>query len=192
MNVFRRLTVSLLYFHHAPWDSGIVPPEVAEFIATHPPGRVLDLGCGTGTSCLAFARAGWQVSGVDHVRGAIRIAKQIASRQNLRVEFLVGDVTRLPSSVLATPRSLILDIGCYHSLSPSGKQIYLAQLPRLLESGGTWLLYGFLKIPQDKVPGTPGLHTGDLEQAQSHLNLVKRQDGTDRHRTSAWFWFEKK
>ena len=32
-----------------PWDSGITPPEIHEVLKELPPGKALDLGCGTGT-----------------------------------------------------------------------------------------------------------------------------------------------
>jgi len=30
-----------------PWDSGITPPEIIEFLEMAPAGSALDLGCGT-------------------------------------------------------------------------------------------------------------------------------------------------
>ncbi len=185
MNVFRRLVFDLWYLRRPPWDSGIVPPEVDDFIREHPPGRALDLGCGTGTSSLALARAGWTVTGVDFARRAITIAKKKAHTANLTIDFRVADVLHLP--LLPDPFSLVLDIGCFHGLSPSGKAAYLNQLEYLLAPGGTWLLYGFFK-PSDG-PG-PGLMDADLENIP--LKLIKRQDGIDRKtRPSAWLWFKK-
>jgi hypothetical protein len=91
----------------------------------------------------------------------------------------------LPS--LPDPFSLVLDIGCFHGLSPSGKIVYLKQLDHLLAPGGTWLLYGFIKL--DESPGS-GLIPADLESIQ--LKLTRRQDGVDkRDRPSVWLWFKK-
>jgi len=189
MNVFRRLGFSLWYFHRPPWDSGIVPPEVEDFIRDNPPGIALDLGCGSGTSSLALAKAGWRVTGIDFAPRAIRIAKQKARLAGLTLDFLVGDVTRLHRSLFSVLYDLVLDIGCFHSLSPAGKLTYLEQLPRLLAPGGTWMLYGFFK--SEGAPG-PGLVGSDLERSSRQLSLLKRQDGTDRKsRPSAWFWLRK-
>jgi hypothetical protein len=99
----------------------------------------------------------------------------------------LADVLHLP--LLPDPFSLVLDIGCFHSLSPAGKLTYLEQLPRLLAPGGTWMLYGFFK--SEGAPG-PGLVGSDLERSSRQLSLLKRQDGTDRKsRPSAWFWLRK-
>jgi len=156
MGFLSRFFYTLWYFHHPPWDSGIVPPEVVEFIHENPPGRALELGCGTGTSTLALAAAGWRVTGVDFVPGAIALAKRKARNKSLAVDFRIGNVTRLHNTLVSTPYDLILDIGCFHGLSPSDKRIYLDQLPDLLVTGGTWLMYGF--INEAKIPGSGSPH----------------------------------
>ncbi|MEZ0395529.1 MAG: class I SAM-dependent methyltransferase [Anaerolineales bacterium] len=190
MSLLQRLSFALAYYRRPPWDSGIVPPEVEAFIAEHPPGRALDLGCGTGTSSLALAQAGWQVTGIDFAPRAIAIARQKAAKQNLTATFQVGNVVHLPPALFALPHDLILDIGCFHSLSAAEKIHYLHNLDRLLARGGTWLLYAFIQTDTRR---RPGIHPADLEIASIHLTLIRRQDGHDRRqRPSAWFWFEKK
>jgi cyclopropane fatty-acyl-phospholipid synthase-like methyltransferase len=187
MNLFRRLSFGFWYVGRPPWDSGIVPPEVEEFIRTHAPARALDLGCGTGTSSLALARAGWTVTGVDFVPRAIKIAKQKAKKSSVEIDFRVGDVSRLHG--VRGPFELALDIGCFHGLADPQKARYLDGLEALLAPGGIWLLYGFFK--PDESPG-PGFVPADLVRASRLLNLLKRHDGTDkRDRPSAWFWFQK-
>jgi SAM-dependent methyltransferase len=187
MNWFRRFTFALAYLRHPPWDSGRVPPEVQEFVETHPAGRALDLGCGTGTSGLALARAGWQVTGVDFVARAIRVARRKTDAAGLSAEFLVGDVTRLRRFPI--PFDLVLDIGCFHSLDEKGKSAYLEQMGRLLAPGGTWLVYAFVQGGEE--PGA-GLTEQEIQTAAQGLRLARRQDGSERgQRPSAWLWFER-
>ena len=73
--MFRRLAFNIWYFRKPPWDSGISPPELLEFIRTRPAGKAIDLGCGTGTNVITLAKAGWQVTGVDFALRAIHMAK---------------------------------------------------------------------------------------------------------------------
>ena len=72
--MLRRLEFDLWYLFRPPWDSGVSPPELFEFMAAHPAGRAIDLGCGTGTNVVTLAEHGWQVTGLDYSPRAIRIA----------------------------------------------------------------------------------------------------------------------
>jgi ubiquinone/menaquinone biosynthesis C-methylase UbiE len=186
--MLRRLAFNLRYFRKPPWDSGISPPELLEFIRTHPPGKAIDLGCGTGTNVITLARTGWQVTGVDFASRAIRMAKAKVKRENVQADFHIGDVTKLNN---VTGRyDLALDIGCFHSLSQTGKLDYLNQLNRILTPNGFWLMYGFFN--PNTPPTGPGLGEADIELISSRLSLLSRRNGFDRRkRPSAWFLFQK-
>jgi len=187
MSLLRRLTFNLWYFRNPPWDRGISPPELFEFIRTHPAGRAIDLGCGTGTNVITLAQAGWQATGIDFASRAIQRAKQKIKNANVQADVQVGDVTNLHN--VRGPFNLALDMGCFHSLDH--RTAYLDQLTRLLTPGGFWLLYAFIN-PAPDLAG-PGLGAPDFEMISSRgLKLIARQDGVDRReRPSAWFQFQK-
>jgi cyclopropane fatty-acyl-phospholipid synthase-like methyltransferase len=186
--MLRRLTFALWYFIKPPWDSGISPPELLDFIQTHPAGNAIDLGCGTGTNVIALAGAGWQVTGVDFAPRAIRMARKKIKQAGIRADLRVGDVTKLRG--ISGPFDLALDIGCFHGLSQSGKQDYLTQLERILAPGGFWLMYGFFRSSPHHA--LPGLIEADIHLISSRLTPVTRRDGFDkRERPSAWFLFQK-
>lgn len=186
--MLRRLIFNLWYFQKPPWDSGISPPELIQFIQTHPAGNAIDLGCGTGTNVIALAQAGWQVTGVDFASRAIRIAKDKLKRKNLEADLLVGDVTKLDH--IHKTFDLALDIGCFHGLTQTGKLDYLTQLGRILAPNGFWLMYGFFN--PDTSRSALGLAEADINIILSQFSLCSRQDGLDkRNRPSAWFLFQK-
>jgi ubiquinone/menaquinone biosynthesis C-methylase UbiE len=185
MDLFRRLSFDLWYLRNPPWDSGITPPELFEFMAQHPAGRAIDIGCGTGTNVITLAKNGWQVTGFDFVPRAIRIAKRKA--KNLKVELLVNNATTFKG--INGPFDLALDIGCFHGIDK--KADYLTQLKRVLAPGGYWLMYGIFKpFPN---PSAPKLDTPDLDLISSFgFHLISRKDGFDSHeRRSAWFLYQK-
>jgi SAM-dependent methyltransferase len=186
--MMRRLLYTLWYYRAPPWDTGVSPPELHAFINSTPPGRALDLGCGTGTNSITLVKHGWQVVGVDFVGKAIRIARKKARQQGLRIDFYIGDVTRLGK--INGPFDLILDIGCFHNLSQPGKTAYVHNLEHLLAPDGTFLIYGFLGEVGDT---GSGITPSDLDLIQSCVSLVARADGFDRgQRQSAWFTFRAK
>lgn len=188
MNLLRRFYFNWWYIGKPPWDTGISPSELMEFIAHHPPGRALDLGCGTGTNVITLARHGWQATGVDFARRAILMARSKARQAGVKVDLRVGDVTRLGD--LSGLFDLILDIGCFHSLLPAGRRAYLDNLDRLLAQNGTFLLYVFFHHPE---ASGPGLEETDLEAFSAYLNLVNRQDGSERGlRRSAWLTYRRR
>ena len=186
--MFRRLIFIFWYLRKPPWDSGISPPELLEFIQTHPAGKAIDMGCGTGTNVITLAQAGWQVIGVDFVSKAIRIAKQKIKKENIQAKLQVGDVTKLQD--IHGPFDLALDIGCFHGITEKGKLDYLNQLDHILAPNRHWLMYGFFK--SSPLQSGPGLVEADIDRISSRFTLLSRQDGFDkRERPSAWFLYQK-
>ena len=186
--MFRRFTFNLWYLRKPPWDSGITPPEVFEFIQKHPAGKAIDIGCGTGTNIITLARSGWQVTGIDFASKAIRIAKQKLKKENIHADLHVGDATKLKG--IHGPFDLALDIGCFHSLTQQGMQDYLNQLDRTLAPNGFWLLYGFTSTTPPQTG--PGITTANIDMISARFTLRSRQDGFDkRQRPSSWFLYQK-
>lgn len=187
--LFRRLLFHYWYYRQPPWDTGVSPPELLEFIQTHPPGRAIDIGCGTGTNLLTLARAGWKVTGVDFAPRAIKLARQKLKEAGVQAELLVKDATKLDG--INGRFDLAFDLGCFHTIPQDGKLEYLKQLDRILALNGFWLMYGFLQ--SDTGHARHGLSEGEIQQISSQLTLLSRQDGYDNHgqKSSAWFLFQK-
>jgi cyclopropane fatty-acyl-phospholipid synthase-like methyltransferase len=184
--MLRRLFYTLWYYRKPPWDTGITPPELLAFINNNPPGRALDLGCGTGTNSIELANHGWQVVGVDFIARAIRQARKKARHLGIKVEFFIDDVTRLEQ--ISGNFDLVLDIGCFHSLPQNKKFVYAQNLKRLLAPSGTYLLYGFVGKADES---DSGITSNDLELILNSVSLLDRDDGTERGlRPSAWFTFK--
>lgn len=188
MTVWRKFLYNLAYYRRPPWDTGRVPPEVEEFLHDRLPGRALDVGCGSGTSSIALAQAGWGVTGIDLAPRAIRLARQKAMLAGVSVNFQVADFLRFRPE--ASSYDLVLDIGCFHGLTLPQRVDYLHKVERLLTPGGFWLLYAFLETETQR---GKWLRPADLELAVLHFRLMRRKDGVDEksQQPSAWFWFRK-
>ncbi len=179
-----RILFELRYlFGDAPWDTGISPPELIEYLRTHPPGRALDLGCGTGTNSMTMAGFGWSVLGIDISALAIYFAQRKARSSSADVRFIRGDVTRAASE--EAPFDLVLDIGCYHALPLAKRADYARRLELSTQPGSDYLLYTWLNVGD-----------GDLANAPTEESLRTRFStlfdfkdltyGMDQDRTSAW------
>jgi SAM-dependent methyltransferase len=177
------------WFNQMPWNTGITPPEVYAFLEENPPGRALDLGCGTGTNVLTLAKYGWQVLGVDYVPRAIRMARRKISQEDFgdNVDFLVGDV--LDPGLIEGEYDFILDIGCFHSFSGTDIDRYKDIVSSRLVPGGHLLLYVHLS----ESPGSGhGTKEADLKILETVLSQVWRHDGFESYRPSAWLKYRKR
>jgi tellurite methyltransferase len=65
---------------------------LVETVKHVPPGRALDLACGTGRNALWLAEHGWAVTAVDGSQAAIDVLQQRASGRGLSIETRVADL----------------------------------------------------------------------------------------------------
>ena len=180
-----RLFFQLLYLKKPGWDSGISPPELIAHLENHPPGRALDLGCGTGTNVLTLREHGWEVTGIDFVPKAIRQARRKARTMGLDVTLITGDVSN--PDLFHEDYDLILDMGCYHVLNPKQRKRYRQNVASHLSPSGSYLLYGFTSEDESRISNE------DVTAFEQLLTLEKRVDNLDKSGpTSAWFWFKAK
>lgn len=181
-----RILFELSYLFTSPrWDTGISPPELLAYLEERPPGRAIDLGCGTGTNVITLARKGWSVTGVDSSRFAIRRAEQKAIAADIEANLLHEDVSRLRG--VNGPFDLLLDIGCLHSLPKHKKLSYVRAITSVAAPGATYLLYSWLRGPDDNRDLPDEVEIEELFQDEFLCTQVQR--GTDGARTSAWFTF---
>jgi SAM-dependent methyltransferase len=175
-------------FRRTPWDTGITPPELYAYLDSHPPGRALDLGCGTGTNAITMTKRGWQVIGIDVSKLAIRRARKKARAANLSITYYQEDVSEL--GFLREPFDLVLDIGCFHSLPLEARARYAAHLKRLVKPAGTYLLYTWLRdenLSRENPPNEAEIHS----LLSSDFDCQHVAHGTERQRTAAWFTFQR-
>lgn len=188
MNLIRRLFFLVWYYRNPPWDTYQTPPELYNFIQQNPPGRALDLGCGTGTNVITLAKHGWTATGVDFIPKVIRAARKNAIKADVQANFFIDDVTKL--NKIQGPFELLLDIGCYQSLDQAGMVSYRRNIQRLLIPGGAFLIYLFFQSNQTSFGS--GVTENDLTPFLSFLDLVERQEGTERGlHQAAWLTYRK-
>lgn len=129
-----------------PWERQPLPPELEALVEgprALPPGRVLDLGCGTGAHAVYLARHGWRVTGVDLVTGALEKAHRRAAAAGVDVQLIEGDVTRLDALGLSPGYRLLLDAGCFHGLTDPEREAYVKGVTALRDPDAAMLLFAF-------------------------------------------------
>lgn len=193
--MLRRLFFSWLYLSRPPWDSGIPAPELVRVVGARPPGRALDLGCGTGTNVRYLAEHGWRATGVDFVPRAIDQARAKTRALADQVTLLVGDVTQLERLALPGPYDLALDMGCFHSLDDAGRARYAAGLRHWLKPGGLLMLYAFQPPAgggaRPQRAGQPAELTREQVVAVLRDGFALTGYEQGQGRPSAWYYFER-
>ena len=102
-------------------------------------GKALDLGCGTGTTAFTMAQLGYDVTGIDISETAIEMARELATSQNFKIQFTVGDILKLKE--LNQKFDLIYDSHCLHCivLDEDRKKVY-SGVKSSLSSDGIFIL----------------------------------------------------
>jgi len=120
-----------------PSASSASPFLVGE-VADLPPGRALDMACGTGRNAVWLAERGWRVTAVDFSDVAVEMARALAASRGVDVEWLCADV------VTWTPPLRAFDLVCalYLQLPADERRMALAHAANAVRPGGTLLVVG--------------------------------------------------
>ncbi len=130
----------------APWERRPVVPTWERITAgphALPPGRALDVGCGSGRDAVHLAKCGWQVTAVDLADAAIAKARQRAEEEGAEVEWIAGDVSDLPRLGLKPGYTLVYDFGCIQGLPDAARQGAASGITELAAPGAKLLLAAF-------------------------------------------------
>jgi len=167
---------------HWVWSDIRIPKEIKTLVAQATPQRTLELGCGLGRFSRYVAQQGVRATGVDFSPVAIAKAQAKVAGDDVRPEFLVGDVTRLDA--LTSPFDTSFDVGCFHCLSPQEQRAYVSEVFRLLKPGSTHLIWAL-----DAAPSNVSLSPAAVEEI--FAPAFKLQDARQSRRrlvSSHWYW----
>lgn len=161
-----------------PWDTGITPPEIVQILQELPPGRALDIGCGTGTNVRYLLEHGWEADGIDFVPQAVETARlKLDAFPPETYRILEYDVTLLEQcDQLRAPYQLVIDIGCGHSFKQAQAAKYARDVADQLAAGGTLMLYAHVHTPERNSGWQPE-EVCDL--FEPYFSLIWQQVNTD-------------
>jgi SAM-dependent methyltransferase len=129
-----------------PWERRPVPETwsaIVEGPEALPPGRALDIGCGTGRDAVHLAQHGWRVTAVDSTPRALELARERARREGVEVDWRAGDVTDLGALGLEPGYGLVYDFGCIHGLEPADRDRALGGLAGVAAPRAALLIVAF-------------------------------------------------
>jgi SAM-dependent methyltransferase len=104
------------------------------------PGRVIELGCGSGNDAIYLARQGFEVTAVDLAPTALSLAARKAEQAGVQVNWVLADALALPE---LGSFDFIFDRGCYHWVRHVNAAAYVESLRRLSRPGARCLILSF-------------------------------------------------
>jgi SAM-dependent methyltransferase len=149
-----------------PWDGHPIARSLRDLIegaggAPLPPGKALDIGCGTGDNSIYLAQHCWRATGVDFVDRAVDKARAKAAAKKIDVTFAQADATRLRSEGIGSDFDLIVDNGCLHGMNDGDRDAYVREVTAVAAPGARLLLVEF--IPGGSY-GVPGIDPSEVER----------------------------
>ena len=152
-----RRVYDLMYRVGAPWEGGpraelVGLVEGGELTPDRlPPGRAIDLGCGSGANAVYLAEHGFDVVGVDFSAVALAKARRHAEKAGVasRVQLVQGDLTARSIPGVTGPFDLLVDYGTLDDLSGDRRRQMAATVVRLARPGASFLLWCFFAAPTD-------------------------------------------
>jgi SAM-dependent methyltransferase len=123
-----------------PWELNAAAPPFRTFLQSpyaKPPGKMVVPGCGTGSECLLFASAGYEVTGVDFAPSAIQATMHKFSQAGLlgNKGFVLQrdffDIHEYDDYF-----DYVLEHTCFCAIHPSRRRTYVRTIRDLLKPGG--------------------------------------------------------
>lgn len=114
------------YRHYAPWMKQVIGFD------RYPDKHLLEIGCGTGTDLLQFARGGALVTGIDLTPRSIEIARKRFEVYGAQGRFAIGDAENL--SFPDESFDVVYSFGVLHHTPDTARAV--AEVRRVLRDGG--------------------------------------------------------
>jgi SAM-dependent methyltransferase len=134
------------------WDTGRPSPELKKLVEAHKlkPGRVVDLGCGSGMHDVYLAEQGFDVTAMDMSPTALALGKERAKEHKVHVNWMLADILWPPADL--KPFDIIFDRGCYHGLETRAeKGDYVQAVVQISRPGTRFVLLARDRITEEKI-----------------------------------------
>lgn len=138
------------------------------------PGLALDAGCGEGRQAIWLAKNGWKVDAIDYSDVAVEKARVLAMREEVVVNWQVGDLAEVP----VTSRGYDLVLAVFLHTASEERSLWLPKLIAAVRSGGHFIYIGHDPSNIDQGVGGPGdpdllIDTNELAKWLSGFTLLK-------------------
>jgi len=179
---YKHLITRFLNFTAAFYDTVFLPEPIETRIHTRlielanlkGEETVLDIGCGTGKIDLRLAKIlrGGSIYGIDIAPNMIKIAKRNARRAGCKINYTMGNATKLPY------KDNIFDVVftslIFHHMGYEEKHSTLLEIHRVLKWNGKYISVEFGKFPHRLI--TKFMHDSGILHGLYPVKLIEQAD----------------
>ena len=146
MKEFFREKINYLFFKFVylvspPWDISRPQSSIVKVLKNREiQGEVLDIGCGSGENALYLASQGYNVTGIDLSKNAIKKALIKAKNLGLNVNFKVDNALYLKTN---KKFDTVIDCGLFHILSENDRSKFEKNLYKIIKPNGKYIVLCF-------------------------------------------------
>jgi SAM-dependent methyltransferase len=116
--------------------------KVARLFKEKQVSNVLDIGCGTGRNSLFLAKKGFEVYAFDQSKNAVKRAKELATKENLKLKIRTWDMTHFPYPYPSSYFSAVLSTKVIHHATIGNIRRIASEISRITKNGS----YLFLEV----------------------------------------------
>ncbi len=183
-----------------PWAHDEPTLFLPEICKQRPPGKALDIGCGSGTDSVYLAMQGWDVTALDFVPKALEFTQQRAQAAGADVTPVEADITtwNVPHEF-----DLVLDHGLLHNMDPVRYDAYRERVMDALAPEGDFVLLHWHPLYPGQGNGKVGPNRTSREDIKAffapdfHERFFAREEFEDLPdmvgggMTQAYYWFQR-
>lgn len=177
-----------------PWDKGDAAPGLIDWLVgndMNPDSRILVPGCGCGHDAHAWARAGFETTGVD-------LSELALNRADERYEAIPG-LAFFPGNFLQDapkePYDLIFEHTLYCAIDPARRDEYAKAVTRWLKPGGHFLAIHFTFPLTEEGPPFGASREEIIDRFSDKFELIEEWEPRNfegREREERMFYWKRK
>jgi ubiquinone/menaquinone biosynthesis C-methylase UbiE len=152
-----------------PWDTGKPSMHLVNNMKLFNTEKTLDICSGPGNDAVFLAKHGY-VTGIDVSITAIRNAKKKAAKNNMHVDFVLGNILELPFK--NNSFTFVNDRGCFHHVRPENGKRFSEELLRVMKKMARYLMQGFCKR-EKYIVGPKKLSENEIRDTFKEMKIVK-------------------
>ncbi len=123
------------------------------------------MGAGKGYDAVEAAKFSYEVTAIEFSKSAVDFGKQLAEKENVKINFITGDFFELSENHFEKYDS-VYDYVTYCAINPDRRDEYAKLVASLLKPGGKFVIILF---PVEERPGGPPFGVNKVE-AEKHFS----------------------